>query len=776
MDGLRAVAIVLVVAFHVGLAGFSGGFIGVDVFFVISGFLITRGLVAESERQGRPALLRFWARRVRRLVPALGLMLVVVLGLALFVVPFVEWQTVASQARAAALYVSNLTFARQATDYFAPNIDTSLFLHTWSLGVEEQFYLLWPLLVLAVCMVVKDRPGARRAALGAVFGVTFAASLALCIVQTANGSAYAFFGLPARAWEFAAAGLLAIVPVPDSWRGPRLGVVSAGLGIAALALATTVYSQDSTYPGYRALLPVVGALLVIHGGTARRTTTDPAAIAGSTNPVSGTLALAPLQWLGRVSYSWYLWHWPFILLAVQWVGHDSLLVRATAALVALGVGALAHAIVENPARFDPRLIRSRRLTYSMGAAITTVVLVASIGLDGAATAASAAGPSVSLTSVAASAREFDCARQTHSPDGIAYCEDGDLHSRRTLLLVGDSHARHWVPAFALAARQEGVRLIVRWQSICPATPIPVVTLQDVRNKTCDTFHTQTARLIQELRPSAVVTSGSATYASLLVLAPSTRAVMTPAQVWGGAYQRYLASLRSMGIKVGSVIDTPAQCVQSHRLPGRPSCEPVHHAGVAGPGSAGTTGRCAGAGPRQARRGTHARRERRPLRRVELQGCGERHLRLRGRRPPLPGLRAHRGAQGRDVHHRGDALRRATVARAASWPWSSPSRSARRTSPPDPGVPSITPVSDQVLEQVGDLVGSTCRLVDVRLTHAGSVGWSSHSDGQTSAAGPPGSFSGTNRPGGVARRMVGCAGAPPSNRSVPITHVHQLRRR
>ena len=166
-------------------------------------------------------------------------MLVVVLGLALVVVPFVEWQTVASQARAAALYVSNLAFARQSTDYFAPNIDTSLFLHTWSLGVEEQFYLLWPVLVLAVC---RGRQGSaeasRRAALAAVFGATFAASLALCIVQTAHGSPYAFFGLPARAWEFAAAGLLAIAPVPESWRGARVGAVSAGLGIAALALAT----------------------------------------------------------------------------------------------------------------------------------------------------------------------------------------------------------------------------------------------------------------------------------------------------------------------------------------------------------------------------------------------------------------------------------------------------------------------------------------------------------------------------------------------------------
>ena len=407
-----------------------------------------------------------------------------------------------------------------------------------------------------------------------MFGVTFAASLALCIVQTRSGSPYAFFGLPARAWEFAAAGLLAIAPVPDSWRSARVGVVSAGLGIAALAVATATYNQDSTYPGLRALLPVIGALLVIHGGTARRSTTDPAAVAGSTNPVSRTLALPPFQWLGRVSYSWYLWHWPFILLAVQWLGRDSLTVRAGAALVALGVGVLAHAIVENPARFNPRLIRSRRLTYSMGAVVTVVVLAVSIGVDGAATAASAAGPSVSLTAVAASSTRFDCARQTHSPDGIAYCEDGDLHGDRSLLLVGDSHARHWVPAFARAARQQGVRLIVRWQSVCPAAPAPVITLQGPRNKACDTFHAQTARLVEELRPTAVVTSDSATYASL----PRPVGEDEGRDHAGPGVGRCLPALPRLppidGHQGGLGDRHAPQQLQSDRLPGRASRRPL----------------------------------------------------------------------------------------------------------------------------------------------------------------------------------------------------------
>ncbi len=558
IDGLRALAIVLVVAFHVGLAGFSGGFVGVDVFFVISGFLITRNLVAESDEHGRPALLRFWARRVRRLVPALGLMLIAVLGLAMVILPFVEWQTVASQARAAALYVSNVAFARQSTDYFAPNINTSLFLHTWSLGVEEQFYLVWPVLVAGVCLAVRGRTQDRRPALLAVFGATFVGSLALCLIQTAHGSPYAFFGLPARAWEFAGAGLLALVPTPAWTRRGAVPLVSAGLGLVALAVATTTFDQDSTYPGWRALVPVVGTLLLIHAGTRRRGAGaddhDPAV--ADTNPISTSLAARPVQWLGRVSYSWYLWHWPFILLAVQAVGRDTLGVRGAAALVALAVGAAAHEVVENPARFNPALISSTRLTYAMGVLITALVLVLSVGVDGDAASAGTGGPTVPLTQVAASARDITCVRHVTTPDGIAYCEDGDLSSHRTVLLEGDSHANHWVPAFDRAARTEGVRLLVRWTSVCPATPIPVVSLQGPRSTTCDTYHDQTARLIRDLHPTAVVTSDTYAAWPLLIVPSSVKGEAEHAQHWAQAYEDHLASLRARGIKVGSVVDTP----------------------------------------------------------------------------------------------------------------------------------------------------------------------------------------------------------------------------
>jgi peptidoglycan/LPS O-acetylase OafA/YrhL len=552
VDGLRAVAILLVVAFHVGVPGFSGGFVGVDVFFVISGFLITGNLLTESDAAGRPGLVRFWARRIRRLVPPLALMLVVVSVLTLAILPYVEWQTVAAQGRAAALYVSNLVFARQATDYFAPNVNTSLFLHTWSLGVEEQFYLVWPVLVVAAALAVRRRRRWLRPLLAVIFSATLVASFALCLHQTTAGSPYAFFGLPARAWEFAAAGLLALSPVPRvlARRVPQLAAFVVGAGL--IVTATLVYDQQSPYPGARALLPVVGAVLMILAGTGRG--------AATTNPLSVALSARPMQWLGRVSYSWYLWHWPFILLAVEAVDADTLAVRGAAALVALGVATLAHELIENPVRFNPMLNRSPARTYALGVVITMVAITATVGLDTASARAADHGPKVSLAAVQASGQSFSCARTVKTADGIVYCEDGDLQSHQTLLLEGDSHTRHWSPAFAQAAKAVGVKLFVRWESVCPAFPIPINTLQGVRSTACDRYRAQTAKLIDRLHPTAVVLSQSDFVWDLLIVPRAENSEDARAAIWGDAYDSYLASLRAKGIKLGAVVDTPRMTV------------------------------------------------------------------------------------------------------------------------------------------------------------------------------------------------------------------------
>ena len=566
IDGLRALAIGLVVAYHADVPGFSGGFVGVDVFFVISGYLITRNLLVESSSTGHVALADFWARRIRRLVPALALLVVAVLAAVMWVQPALEWGPAARQGRAAALYVSNLTFAAESADYFAPDVRSSPFLHTWSLAVEEQFYLLWPLVVAAVCAVVarRSRPAAsRRRLLGGVFAATMVGSFALSVSQTRAGSVWAFYGLPSRAWEFAAAGLLAVAvsrpprggadrgdpahpPPRRGWTGRPARSVAALCGLVLLAVATVSLDDVDPYPGVRALLPVVGTLLLVG--------------AGEGAPVRGVPVLTPLltfgpvQWLGRVSYSWYLWHWPAIVLTVEALDEDTTTLRCAAAVGSLVVAAAAHHLVENPLRFDRRLVASPRRTFVAGAVATAVVVGLTFAVAARGERDIAADEDLqTLEEVRAGARDFLCAHQRTTGSGIEYCEDGDITSPTSVMLIGDSHTRHWTPAFADAARQEGIRLLVRWRGRCPSPDVAVTKAgAGVEDPECLAFREDTGALIDELEPEAVVISNSNGYQMAILTDPP----VTPVDAWSTAYAAQLAELRAAGIRVGAVVDTP----------------------------------------------------------------------------------------------------------------------------------------------------------------------------------------------------------------------------
>jgi SGNH domain (fused to AT3 domains) len=185
-----------------------------------------------------------------------------------------------------------------------------------------------------------------------------------------------------------------------------------------------------------------------------------------------------------------------------------------------------------------------------------LAITATVGLDRASAQAANRGPLVSLTRVKASGQTFTCARQLETRDGVEYCKDGDLTAHRSLLLVGDSHARHWAPAFAQAAKNAGVTLLVRWRSICPPVPIAINTLQGVRSTECDKFHAGTESLIRHLHPNAVVLAQSDYIWDLLIVPPEMRSETDRVEIWGAAYESYLITLRSRGIAVGAVVDTP----------------------------------------------------------------------------------------------------------------------------------------------------------------------------------------------------------------------------
>src|SRR4051812_16225328 len=267
IQGLRAVAVALVLVFHLWPDAVPGGYVGVDVFFVISGFLITSHLLREAEVSGKVRLAAFWARRARRLLPASLLVLAVSAAATAAVVPISRWDQFFGEIRASALYVQNLHLAGAAVDSLAANAPPSPVRHFWSLSTEEQFYAVWPLLV-ATAVALAGRgasPRRRRRAVALVLGAVVVAGLAWGIHVTATDPAAASFVTPARAWEFAAGGLLAVL-APVSARGDAWRAALGWTGAAAIGAAAFLYNSGTPFPGVAALLPVAGALAVLHAG------------------------------------------------------------------------------------------------------------------------------------------------------------------------------------------------------------------------------------------------------------------------------------------------------------------------------------------------------------------------------------------------------------------------------------------------------------------------------------------------------------------------------
>ena len=356
IEGLRGIAVLIVVAFHCGLPGAGAGFIGVDVFFVLSGYFITGLLVKEVEKTGRVDIVQFYARRMRRLLPAASLVTLVTLLAGAAVLAPREMTEAGRAARAAAVYLSNVFFAVNAADYFAADVETNPMLHTWSLAVEEQFYVFWPLLI----MVALQWWRSHRALIGMLSGVAIA-SLALSLYTTYTDTNFAFYSLPTRSWEFAVGGLAALLPVTRFRLSDTAFAACSWVGLVVLAAATIVRPEGIPFPGWLALPPVIATTMMLV-----------AAAGAPDRGVAPALARPGLQFLGKYWYSWYLWHWPFLVFAQALVPTIGLSGKVGAALLSLGVAFVTHRLVENPLRFHPLLVRRPLASLALG-----IVLMAS---------------------------------------------------------------------------------------------------------------------------------------------------------------------------------------------------------------------------------------------------------------------------------------------------------------------------------------------------------------------------------------------------------------
>jgi len=462
VDGLRAVAILVVVAFHVGLPGFSGGFVGVDVFFVISGFLITGLLVREQERSGRIDILDFYARRVRRLVPAMSLVLVAVMILGLvFLLPTGEQQALAKSVLAVTGFVSNFHFKAVQSDYFGTRADELPLLHTWTLAVEEQFYLFWPLaLAMTAWLASAARLGQRNLLVWLIVAGSLA-SLVACVVMTWKWPQWTFFVTPFRVWEFGAGALIALLP-PGVRIGPRWGACLTLGGTAAILASAVLFSPQTLFPGMAALLPVAGAAAVIAGGAAAPT-------AGLTR----LLGSAPMVAIGKVSYSWYLWHWPLLAFwSVVTLGERSLAAGLSLSLLALLLAALTWRFVEQPVRrLRPGLFSTNGGAVMVGVGLLAVCAALAGGLRVWADHGPVATERVAAATVAIRTRTIPlqgCELQTAFDrlPPAADCQRGATRPSTTVLLWGDSHARHLEPVATHLAGARGYAVLYRVKSGC----------------------------------------------------------------------------------------------------------------------------------------------------------------------------------------------------------------------------------------------------------------------------------------------------------------------
>ena len=537
IEGMRAVAIVMVVAFHSRIGLFRGGFVGVDVFFVLSGYLITDLLAREIERTGRVSFRKFYARRAKRLLPASLTLVISTLLLSFAILSPLEVVHVAQTALATGSYTSNLWFMFKHTDYFGLGVAGNPLLHTWSLAVEEQFYLAWPAL-LVICM---KRNRSRMVAAG-VLALLAALSLGSSIWLTYWFQPIAFFSTPTRTWEFAVGGLAALLQENARLKFLRHGAF-AWLG-AASVLASGIFIRGTQgFPGALALLPVAGTALIVFAG--KYSIGDSGVMRVLKHPIA--------QKIGGLSYSWYLWHWPVLVFGQILFPHGGWGTLLAILLTGFAAAWLSYHLIESPLRFNPKLTTKPAYALALGAALTLAGMLVSGFALGWADHLESTTPEVAFLRASSGSPEDDRCSTGFRSDRLMVCSFGAV-GPRTLVLFGDSHAGQWIPA-TRELQIAGWHVVTLLKSSCPSASIVVYNPHLQRDdENCTAWREKALMYIRNTKPAVVVLCNSSGYVKR-PLFEDPYARVTPKQ-WEEGMR---ATLERLDTEVTSVLllrDTP----------------------------------------------------------------------------------------------------------------------------------------------------------------------------------------------------------------------------
>ena len=504
IDGLRAVAVLSVIAFHANSSWLGGGYIGVDVFFVISGYLIGTILISEISRDGKVNYTEFWARRTRRLVPSAVVVTFATLMAAWFILPSADIGRSAKDAVFALLYATNWQSLAESVDYFGDRSSPSLFLHFWSLAVEEQFYFYLCLLFLFSSVRTKSPEQAlRKVAILSIF-LSILSFLA-CVIQTQQSQPVGYFATHARIWQLSVGVGVAFLARSARIPSGRWGQIGALLGLMIIMYAAAMFDGAGGYPGVWAMVPTIGAALVIWGGLR------------STQPTLTVRILAHpfLTLIGKRSYALYLWHWPVFQFwkayAQEWEAQDIALATA----LTFGLASLSYALIENPVRHSPYL--RKRPIISLSALVSVViigVLCANILQDQIERRKFFKLDDGTVINLAKERNyknkiyKLGC-HSSQVKDDLKTCSFGDLKATRTIVLYGDSHASHWFSAVEAFGEKNGYLVYLVAKSAC--SPFDVITFNENlghRYVECESWRAKAMAWIKGIKPDVVLVGNS----------------------------------------------------------------------------------------------------------------------------------------------------------------------------------------------------------------------------------------------------------------------------